>query len=682
MNRTEILDNIFPGDSEMAQLMRAFDWSTSAAGMPETWPESLKAAARICVGSRNPIVIWWGKTALSQIYNDGYMRILTAAKHPQWLGRSGAECWSEIMETMGPLWEQVMTTGEATWFEDFLYIMNRNLPHEECFFTFSYSALRNDSGVIDGILCICYETTSSVIGNGRLRTLRDLARTVAIAKSPEDACALAAEVLEANPQDIPFSLLYLVEPVGKQARLIASSGFADEGEAARLTINLASQQNYPWPVQRGLASESVLEIDDLPGRFGPLPGGSWPESPERALIVPLHSAGRFRGFLMAGLSTRRIVDANYRDFLDLVAGHISTAIANASALQEEGKRAEARAEAERLEAAEDSKEDLTVSDTGIGVKGNELLRFFERFHRTNAPRERISEETGIGLALVRELVQLQGGTIEAESTPGQGCTFTVSLPIAQDHVPPEPLGNSDELVDGTGIPVKLNRSTTPGGLWPAIGLEVGERERKHVEEARRLAEEQYFAHLEEKFANRTSELQNRVAERDAQLKEVHHRVKNNLHVVISMLEMQARRTDDFATFRRLNEACNRVLSIAQIYEVLYLSDSFAGVDLKAYAAKLVPQLVAFYNMQDRVVIAVEGEPLTMDLDRAVRCGLLLAELVANTCKHAFPRGGCGSLTVQLSKADGCVRLIVEDSGIGLPADFAIGIPRTGAHFKP
>src|SRR5215831_4873608 len=225
MRRAEILDSIFPGNSEMAQLMRAFDWSTTKVGVPENWPESLRAAVRICVGSRNPMVIWWGKKALTQIYNDGYMRILTAAKHPQWLGRSGAECWSEIMETMGPMWDQVLATGEATWAEDFLYIMNRNLPREECYFTFSYSALRNDSGSVDGILCICYETSSRVIGDGRLGTLRDLGRTVATAKTPEQACQAAAEILAANPQDIPFSLLYLIEEDGREARLIASSGF-------------------------------------------------------------------------------------------------------------------------------------------------------------------------------------------------------------------------------------------------------------------------------------------------------------------------------------------------------------------------------------------------------------------------------------------------------------------------
>jgi len=210
------LHAIFPGDSEMARLMRAFDWSTTEIGVPEHWPESLKAAVRICVGSRNPIVIWWGKKALTQIYNDGYMRILTAAKHPRWFAQSGAECWTEIMETMGPMWEQVLTTGEATWCEDFLYVMNRNLPREECYFTFSYSALRNDSGLVDGILCICYETTNRVVGDRRLQTLRDLGRTVSMAKTPEEACKSTAGILAANPDDIPFAMLYILDEDGRQ----------------------------------------------------------------------------------------------------------------------------------------------------------------------------------------------------------------------------------------------------------------------------------------------------------------------------------------------------------------------------------------------------------------------------------------------------------------------------------
>ena len=593
----EGLDSIFPGNSEMARLMRAFDWSTSEVGVPEKWPESLKAAVRICVGSRNPIVIWWGRTALIQIYNDGYMRILTAAKHPHWLGRSGAECWSEIMQTMGPLWEQVLATGEATWFEDFLYIMNRNLPREECYFTFSYSALRNDAGIVDGILCICYETTSRVIADGRLRTLRDLGGTVATTRTTVEACKSAAKILEGNPADIPFSLLYLLEDGQHQARLVATTGFAGESEASPQLIDLTLSV-AAWPLKQVLDSGSTELVTGLSNRFGRLPGGWWPESPEAALIVPIVSAGQFRGFLVAGLSPRRIEDADYRSFFDLIAGHLSTAIGNAIAYEEERKRAEALAEIDRAKTAffnnvshefrtpltlmlgplqdllaqseahlsptakeqlqlvnrngtrllrlvntlldfsrieagraqavyqatdlsalttelastfrsateraglrlvVDCREigepvyvdtdlwekivlnllsnafkftfegeitvrmervgsdvQLRVSDTGVGIPTEEMPRLFERFHRIPNTRSRTFEGSGIGLALVQELVKLHGGSISAESVLGKGTTFTVRIPLGQCHLPAGQVGGSRSL------------SSTAVGPWPFV----------------------------------------------------------------------------------------------------------------------------------------------------------------------------------------------------------------------
>jgi signal transduction histidine kinase/FixJ family two-component response regulator len=582
--RTDILQSVFPGDSHMARLMRAFDWSASEVGVPEQWPESLRAAVRICVGSRNPIVIWWGKRALTQIYNDGYMRILTAAKHPQWLGRSGAECWSEIMETMGPMWDQVLATGEATWAEDFLYIMNRNLPREECYFTFSYSALRNDSGSVDGILCICYETSSRVIGDGRLRTLRDLGRTVAAAKTPELACQSAAEIFGANPGDIPFSLLYLVEDGGKRARLVAASGFAAEADAGPASVDLTSSDTSAWPLTRVLASGSTELVTDLSSRFGRLPGGLWPEPPETALVVPLTSAGQTRGFLVAGFSTRRMIDADYRSFFDLLGGHVSTAIANAQAFEDEKKRAEtlaeldraktafftnvshefrtpltlllgplgeplaettdegqrarlellhrnavrlqklvntlldfSRIEAGRMQASYDPTDlapftrelasmfrsaveqaglrfvvdcapltepvyvdrdmyekivlnllsnafkftlegeiavtlrdagasvELSVADTGAGIAVDQLPHVFERFHRIEGTPARTHEGTGIGLALVQELVKLHGGSVVVTSVAGEGTTFTVSIPKGHGHLSTERIGAARTL---------------------------------------------------------------------------------------------------------------------------------------------------------------------------------------------------------------------------------------------
>ena len=80
------------GGGEMGRLTREFDWSNSPVGPPAGWPQGLKTAVSICLGSRYPIVIWWGKQALTQFYNDAYISFLGVTKHPGWLGRSGREC--------------------------------------------------------------------------------------------------------------------------------------------------------------------------------------------------------------------------------------------------------------------------------------------------------------------------------------------------------------------------------------------------------------------------------------------------------------------------------------------------------------------------------------------------------------------------------------------------------------
>jgi hypothetical protein len=152
------------GGGEMGERMRAFDWSSSPVGPAAQWPQSLKTAVSICIGSRYPIVLWWGNPEYTMFYNDGYIPVLGVTKHPGWLGRSGREAWKEIWSTVGPMLDSVFQTGEATWSEDLLLLMDRNLPREETYFTFSYSPIRGDQGEIDGIFCACYETTGRVVG--------------------------------------------------------------------------------------------------------------------------------------------------------------------------------------------------------------------------------------------------------------------------------------------------------------------------------------------------------------------------------------------------------------------------------------------------------------------------------------------------------------------------------------
>jgi anti-sigma regulatory factor (Ser/Thr protein kinase) len=113
----------FPGDGEMAQRMRAYPWETSPLGDPRDWPASLRTACRICLTSRFPIIIWWGEE-LRFFYNDAYLPLL-GNKHPATV-RPGRQVWSEIWDTIGPMLDSVMRSGQATWSEDLLLPMNRH----------------------------------------------------------------------------------------------------------------------------------------------------------------------------------------------------------------------------------------------------------------------------------------------------------------------------------------------------------------------------------------------------------------------------------------------------------------------------------------------------------------------------------------------------------------------------
>ena len=191
------------GGGELGRLVRAFDWSATPVGPASAWPQSLRTAVSICLASRFPMLIWWGPH-LIQIYNDGYRPVL-GTKHPRSLGQRGEECWAEIWDVIGPLCDQVRSTGESTWSEDLLLVMERHGYVEETYFTFSYSAIRDESGSIGGVLVTCVETTERVLGARRVGTLRELAESAGDARTVEDACRMAARTLEANPHDVPLA---------------------------------------------------------------------------------------------------------------------------------------------------------------------------------------------------------------------------------------------------------------------------------------------------------------------------------------------------------------------------------------------------------------------------------------------------------------------------------------------
>ncbi|EIM26759.1 PAS domain S-box protein [Microvirga lotononidis] len=160
--RTTILADIDrtdspPGTGEMAGRIRTHDWAATPLGPLETWPQSLRSAVDLILPNGLPMIVLWGPE-LIQIYNEGYARIM-GLKHPAGLGQPTRDCWPEVWHINEPIYERVRA-GETVTFDDALYPLSRSGVLEDVWFTLSYSPLRDDSGVIAGVLVTLFETTA------------------------------------------------------------------------------------------------------------------------------------------------------------------------------------------------------------------------------------------------------------------------------------------------------------------------------------------------------------------------------------------------------------------------------------------------------------------------------------------------------------------------------------------
>ncbi|WP_414468666.1 ATP-binding protein [Methanobacterium sp. ACI-7] len=424
--------DFFAGDSEMAALMRNIDWSKTSLGPVETWPQSLMTAVSICLNSRFPLLIWWG-TDLIKIYNDAYRPILGSNKHPKAMGQKGKECWPEIWDVIGPMLEGVMEEGQATWSDDQLLLMDRNGYIEETYFTFSYSPIRDESGGIGGIFTAVTETTNHVINERRLNTLRELARK---GNSAEEAAKSAAEVLESNPYDIPFALIYLLNESGNEANLVGTSNIAAGTPISPISVKLSENtQETCWPLSKVLNSSKEELVNTLEDKYEYLPKEPWSESPKSALIMSISAQGHKKpiGILVLGISPRREFDTDYKGFFDLVEGKISTSINSAKAYEEERKRAETLAELDKSKTtffnnvSHEFRTPLTLMLSPL----EELLSKKEELPIEDRKQISLIYRNGLRLLkLVNTLLdfsRIEAGRIQATYEPTDLSTFTKEL---------------------------------------------------------------------------------------------------------------------------------------------------------------------------------------------------------------------------------------------------------------
>jgi len=205
--------------------------------------------------------------------------------------------------------------------------------------------------------------------------------------------------------------------------------------------------------------------------------------------------------------------------------------------------------------------------------------------------------------------------------------------------------------DGTEFPVEISLSplnTEQGTLITSIIRDITDRRR---------VEQQIQASLREK---------------EALLKEIHHRVKNNLQVISSLLRLQSEYIQDVAERELFAESQNRIRSMALVHEKLYKSNDLSRINFAEYVESLAALLFRSFGIGSRINFNIQGDSIFLSVEKAVPCGLIVNELLSNCFKHAFPDKNSGEINVKLDTAkNNQYILIIEDDGVGLPTDFSL-----------
>ena len=158
-------------------------------------------------------------------------------------------------------------------------------------------------------------------------------------------------------------------------------------------------------------------------------------------------------------------------------------------------------------------------------------------------------------------------------------------------------------------------------------------------------------------------------EKSILLQEIHHRVKNNMQIISSLLNLQTKYVNDEKAIEVLKESQNRVKSMAMIHEKLYLSKDLSNINFGDYIHSLVTNLFYSYNIEKTYIKPLlEVDDLNLNIDTAVPCGLIISELVSNSLKYAFPPGMNGEIFISLKFVDNKYELIIRDNGVGLSDD--------------
>jgi signal transduction histidine kinase len=420
-----------PMRGEMARRFREFDWSATPIGPVDLWPESWRNAVQIILDSSFPTALALGKEELIYFYNDAFIPLAGASRHPSGLGLPVPVAWKEIWDQiLLPRFTHTLTTGEPTGEADLLMPLERSGYLEETFITFSFAALRDDQNRPSGIFCTAIENTRRIIAERQINCLRALAARSSLAETPEAACQAAAATLEGHPRDLPFATLYLVDSSGKRAQLAGTAGLTSVPSTFPHTIELVADNSCA--VAQAALTHSARLIEDVQPFIRDLV--RIPEvTPQQALALPISSPGleHIAAVLVAGVNPMRPLEES-RAFHELVANHLETAISSARAKQHVRERAQALAELDQAKTVffSNISHELRTPLTLLLGPLDELLARTSLEEADRKLLEIARRGGGRLLKLVNSLLEfsrIEAGRIEASYEPTDLASLTTDL---------------------------------------------------------------------------------------------------------------------------------------------------------------------------------------------------------------------------------------------------------------
>jgi signal transduction histidine kinase len=405
-------DALLSGPGEARSLARAADWSATPLGPVETWPGSLRVAARLCLGSRTPMAVWAGPQ-LVLIHNDGFAALLGADPHRPAMGHGAREVWSGRWEAIGPTLEQVLESGLPARCEDAPFRIRRDGREEDARCTYTLTPIPESDGRVVGVLHIVEAIRPSALSpeEERGRDLSELraaqARLLDADRRKNEFLAMLSHELRNPLAPIKNSLYILdrVAPGGDQARRAKGVIERQINQLTHVVDDLLDVTR----VARGKMQlqRSRLELNELVRRtledHRTLFEGS-------GLGVELETAPEV------------FVDADG----NRIAQVLGNLLQNAAKFTQRGGRVKVTVSTDA--AARQAM--VRVADTGAGMSADVLARIFEPFMQADSTVDRSKGGLGIGLALVKGVVEQHGGSVDARSEGiGRGTEFTVRLPL-------------------------------------------------------------------------------------------------------------------------------------------------------------------------------------------------------------------------------------------------------------